>query len=243
MMRLQQRDKIGDPASILMMLAILAVAAVALPSTLLADDFTERAKTVYLLGDYGMGTYKSQLMENNDTNSIVTYGIGAAAGQDMQLTVDYRVETATTTFALDGSSLLMKWDTTTIKYRLWAFELGAVIGSVAAKANKAGTDLFDCVGSGYGGYFGMQMPVGKRSSIDLKATQASTTETIDKKGRTVAIGPRLDVELSGRIALTKKNLDATVGYRRRTNSITSDRTAYSELQTATYLGFLMGFTF
>lgn len=209
-----------------------------------ADDFSDRAKTIYMLGDYGMGTYKSQLMENNDTNSIVTYGVGAAVGQEMPLTIDYRVEQATTAFALDGSSILMKWDTTTIKYRLWAFELGAVIGSVAAKANKAGTDLFDCVGSGYGGYFGIQMPIGRRSSIDLKATQVSTGETIDREGRTtVAIGPRLDVELSGRIAITKRNLDATIGYRRRTNSITNDGAAYSELQTATFLGFLIGFTF
>lgn len=242
MIRFIHSCKIERRAKALFIFAVTGI--LSLPAKLVADDFIERSKTVYLLGDYGMGTYKSQLMENNDTNGIVTYGVGAAAGQEMQLTIDYRVEQATTAFALDGSSLLMKWDTTAIKYRLWAFEFGAVIGSAAAKANKAGTDLFDCVGSGYGGYFGLQVPVGKRSSIDLKATQVSTSETIDKKGRTtVTIGPRLDVELSGRIALTKRILDATIGYRRRANSITNDGTAYSELQTSTFLGFLMGFTF
>lgn len=207
------------------------------------DDFTDRTHTAYLLTDYGMGTYKSQLMQSNDTNSIVTYGIGANAGQNLDLGIEYRVEQATTTFALDQSSIQMKWDTTVVKYRLWAFEIGGVFSGVTAKANQAGTDIFDCVGSGYGGYFGLQMPIGRRSSIDLKATQATTGLTIDKKEAQVAVGPRLDLELSGRIAITRKNLEATLGYRRRTNTLTYNSTAYSELQTATFLGFETGFNF
>lgn len=207
------------------------------------DDFTDRTRTVYLLADYGLGTYKSQLMESNDTNGIVTYGVGTSAGLMKPLTVEYKVETATTTFALEASTIQMRWDTSTIKYRLWAFEVGVILGSVAAKANKAGTDLFDCAGNGYGQYFGIQIPVGKRSTIDIKAAQVATSEVIDKKERSVAVGPRLDIEISSRIAITKKALDATIGYRRRANTLTSDGTAYSELQTATFIGFETGFSF
>lgn len=207
------------------------------------DDFYDRSRTVYLLANYGSGTYKSALMESNDTNGVVSYGVGTAAGQQMKLGIEYLVETSTTTFLLDSSSLQMKWDSTIIKYRLWAFELGAVVGSVTAKGNRAGTDIFDCSGSGYGGYFGMQFPIGKRSTIDIKAMQVATGETIDKKQREVTIGPRLDLEISSRIGITRKSLDATIGYRRRTNTITEAGTTYAELQTATFLGFVTGFNF
>lgn len=208
-----------------------------------ADEFYDLARTVYLFTDYGLGTYKSELMTSNDTNGVVTYGVGTAAGQLMPLGVEHRVETTTTTFALESSTLQLKWDSTIIKYRLWAFELGAVVGSVTAKGNRAGTDIFECSGSGYGGYFGIQIPIGKHSSMDLKAMQVSTAETIDKEQRVVAFGPRLDIELSSRIALTKRSLDAAIGYRRRTNTITEGGVTYNELQTATFVGFVTGFDF
>lgn len=137
----------------------------------------------------------------------------------------------------------MQWTSTFIKYRLWVFEIGPVLGSVSTKGERAGTEIFDAVGSGYGGYFGIRMPVGKASSINLNATQVSIGEMIDKKERTIAIGPRLDLELGGRIALTKRALSATIGYRRRSYTITEASTAYAELQTATYVGFLLGTDF
>lgn len=210
---------------------------------LAAAEPEELIRTAYLLGDYGMGTYKSALMESNDTNGIVTYGIGAYAGLQKKLGIEYKVESATTAFALNTSSLAMTWNTTVIKYRLWAFEVGPVIGSVTAKGNRAGTDIFDAVGSGYGGYFGLMMPVGKHSTIDLKATQCATGEMIDKQQMTVAVGPRLDIELSSRIGITRRNLSATIGYRRRTYTITEDGTGFAELQTSTYLGLVTGFDF
>lgn len=203
----------------------------------------ERLRTAYLHADYGMGTYKSALMESNDTNGVVSYGIGTYAGERKQLGVEYKVETATTAFALDSSSLAMKWDTTIIKYRLWAFEMGPVIGSVTAKGNRAGTDIFDAAGSGYGGYFGTVIPIGRHSIIDLKVTQCATGEMIDKNLAEVAVGPRMDLELSSRIGITRRNLSATIGYRRRTYTITEAGTSYAELQTATYVGFITGFDF
>ncbi|MCX6124000.1 MAG: hypothetical protein NTV34_04520 [Proteobacteria bacterium] len=210
---------------------------------MLASEVDDLVRTVYLYGDYGLGTYKSTLMVSNDTNSVVTYGVGTYAGQEKRLGVEYRVETATTGFALNTSSLQMIWSTTIIKYRLWAFELGPVIGGVKATGNRAGTDVFDAVGSGYGGYFGMTLPIGKNNSLDIKATQVSTGEVIDKKLAAVAIGPRLDIEIGGRIGLTRKSLAATLGYRRRSNTITESGTSYAELQTATFIGFNSGFDF
>lgn len=213
------------------------------PSSYAASEPEELIRTAYILSDYGMGTYKSELMETNDTNGILTYGMGMYAGHQKKLGVEYRVENATTAFALTSSSLQMKWDTTIIKYRAWIFEIGPVLGSVYAKGNREGTDIFEATGNGYGGYFGLFMPVGKHSTIDLKATQVSTGEMMDKEARTVAVGPRLDLEVSSKIGITKRNLSATIGYRRRTSSITEESVAYAELQTATFIGFYTGFDF
>ena len=223
--------------------ALIMIASTAFSRIAVADDFEDSARTVYLLTDMGLVTYKSLLLASNDTTTALTYGVGATVGTQKQMTIEHRVETTKVTFSLPSSSLATSWTSTIIKYRLWAFELGPVVGSVAAKGNRAGTDIFDLVGSGYGGYFGIIAPVGRHSLIQLNAMQVSTSQNIEKKALQVAYGPRLDVELSSRIALTKKNLDATIGYRRRSNSITENGTAYKELQTSTFVGFVTGFDF
>lgn len=59
-----------------------------LPSSLTAAEPDELVHTAYLVTDYGLGTYKSELMESNDTNGIVTYGVGTYAGSTKNLGVE-----------------------------------------------------------------------------------------------------------------------------------------------------------
>ena len=115
--------------------------------------------------------------------------------------------------------------------------------SAKSKANRAGTDIFDLVGEGYGGYFGIICPFGHHNLVQLSTMQVATSTNIEKTQLDAAMGPRLDMELSSRIAITKKSLDATLGYRRRSNTISEGGTAYKELQTSTFLGFIFGFDF
>ncbi|MCX6117089.1 MAG: hypothetical protein NT027_06085 [Proteobacteria bacterium] len=213
------------------------------PRNLFAESTDDVTRSLYLYTDYGLGTYKSKLLESNDTNSVLTYGAGIYAGTEKRLGVDYRVEQASTAFELNSSSLLLHWKTTAVRYRFPYVELGPVIGSVLAKGNRSGTDIFDAVGNGYGGFLGVLVPVGRRSTIDLKICQVSTSEIIDKNNAQVSIGPRLDLELSSRIGITKKNFDFTLGYRRRTFSITENSVSFAELQSATFIGFVGGFNF
>lgn len=208
-----------------------------------ADELSDTADTVYMLGDYGLGTYKSKLVGSNDTMGVVTYGIGTHAGQDKQLGVEYRVESQTAAFALNKSKIASIWTSTIIRYRLWVFELGPVIGRAKVTAKREDTEILDVVGSGYGGYFGVLLPVGRNSLIYMNAMSVSTSEVVDKKERVIALGPRLDAELGARIAITKKTLGATLGYRRRSNSITESGTAYAELLTSTFIGIHAGFDF
>lgn len=212
-------------------------------TTAWADDFSDRTNTVYLIADYGLGTYKSLLVNSNDTMGVVTYGFGANAGADRNLGFEYRVETQTTSFIVNQSSIATIWTSTIFKYRLWAFELGPVIGNAQVKANREGTEIMDAVGSGYGGYFGILMPLGRNSMLYLNAMSVATADPIDRKERTIGIGSRLDVELGGKIGITRKALDFTLGYRRRANTLSEGGTGYNELQTATFVGFNLGTTF
>ena len=222
---------------------ILTICFCAPSGTALADEFSDLADAAYMFADYGLGTYKSLLVESNDTMGVVTYGIGAYAGVNKDLGIEYRVESQAVKFALNESSITSAWTSTIIKYRLWAFELGPVIGKATLKAEREGTEILEVVSSGYGGYFGILFPVGKNSLIYLNGMSVSNTETIDKKEREITLGSRTDIEVGSRISITRKVLDMTLGYRRRSNSVTEGGTAYNELQTATFIGMHAGFDF
>ena len=208
-----------------------------------ADDLTERTDTVYMFADYGLGTYKSLLVESNDTMGVMTYGFGANAGAERDLGFEYRQEKQTISFAVNQSSLTSNWSSTIFKYRMWMFELGAVLGDVAMKVEREGDEILDIVGDGYGGYFGLLIPMNRTNLAYLNVMSVATSAPVDRKQRTITLGSRLDVEIGGRFALTRKYLNFDVGYRRRTISITESDVSYSELQTATFLGFSLGHSF
>jgi hypothetical protein len=208
-----------------------------------ADEFSDLADTAYFIGDYGLATYKSKLVSNNDTMGVVTYGLGAHAGQDKQLGLEYRIESQSAAFALNSSSIASVWTSTIIKYRLWAFELGPVIGSAKVTAKRESEEIFDVIGSGYGGYFGGLIPVGKNSVIYFNAMSVATAKAVDTKERAITLGSRLDIELGSKIAIARKGFDFTLGYRRRSNAITEGGSSYAELQTSTFLGFQTGVNF
>jgi hypothetical protein len=224
-------------------LLTIALAATMAATSARADEFSDKSKTIYMFGDYGLGTYKSLLVESNDTMGIVTYGFGASAGQDKNFGVEYRVENQSVTFALNQSSIATSWTSTIFKYRLWAIELGPVFGKAAVKANREGTDILDVVSSGYGGYFGMMLPIGKNSLLYLNGMSVANSDTVDREAREITLGSRTDVELGSRIGISRNAFDITLGYRRRTFSVTEASTAYNELQTSTFVGFHLGTDF
>ena len=208
-----------------------------------ADEMTERTDTVFMFADYGLGTYKSPLVDSNDTMGVMTYGFGANAGQERNLGFEYRQEKQSITFAVNDSSLTSAWTSTIFKYRMWMVELGVVLGGVKMKVEREGTEILDIVGDGYGGYFGMLIPMSRDNLAYLNVMSVSTASPVDKKERTIALGSRLDIEVGGRFALSRKFLNFDVGYRRRSNSVTESDVAYNELQTATFLGFSFGHMF
>jgi hypothetical protein len=210
-----------------------------------ASDITATSEgdTAYFFTNYGLTTYKSKLVASNDTGTALTYGIGAHAGSEKELGFEYRVESQTTALPLTTSSITSVWTSTVIKYRLWMFELGAVIGSAKVTAKRESEEILDVVGSGYGGYGGFLVPIGKNNLLYLNAMSVATTKPLDTKARVITLGSRTDIDFGARIGVMKHGLDFTIGYRRRSNSITEAGTAFAELQTATYFGIQTGMDF
>jgi hypothetical protein len=223
--------------------SLLCIGSAMLPNLALADEMTERTSTAFIFADYGLGTYKSKLVDSNDTMNVVTYGFGANAGEERNLGFEYRQEKQAITFAVNESSLISDWTSTIFKYRFWMMELGAVIGGVKMKVEREGAEVLDIVGDGYGGYFGLLIPMSRGNLAYLNAMSVATASPVDKKERVIAMGSRLDIEVGGHFAISRKYLNFDVGYRRRANSITEGGTAYNELQTTTFLGFSLGHMF
>lgn len=210
-----------------------------------ASEITDTSKgdTAYFFTNYGLTTYKSKLLASNDTGTALTYGVGAHAGSEKDLGFEYRVESQTTALPLTTSSITTSWTSTIIKYRLWMFELGAVIGNAKVAATRESVEILNVVGSGYGGYFGFMTPVGKNNLLYLNAMSVATTKPVDSEARVISLGSRTDIDFGARIGVMKHGLDFTMGYRRRSNAITEAGTAFAELQTATYFGFQTGMDF
>ena len=239
MMNMKQiKSKLGTMAA-----GLLCIGSAMLPHFAIADEMTERTSTAFIFADYGLGTYKSKLVDSNDTMNVVTYGIGANAVEERNLGFEYRQEKQTIAFTVNESSLISDWTSTIFKYRFWMMELGAVIGGVKMKVEREGTEVLDIVGDGYGGYFGLLIPMSRGNLAYLNAMSVATASPVDKKERVIAMGSRLDIEVGGRFAISRKYLNFDVGYRRRANAITEGDTAYNELQTSTFLGFSLGHMF
>ena len=194
--------------------ALLISAFISLSFDAKADEMTDRTDTVFMFADYGLGTYKSLLVDSNDTMGVMTYGFGANAGQERNLGFEYRQEKQSINFAVNDSSLTSDWTSTIFKYRMWMVELGVVLGGVKMKSEREGTEILDIVGDGYGGYFGMLIPMSRDNLAYINVMSVATAAPVDKKERTIVLGSRLDIEVGGRFALARKYLNFDVGYHR-----------------------------
>jgi hypothetical protein len=222
---------------------LLLVAAYA-PNIRAMDATVEsQSDTAYFFGNYGPTTYKSKLVASNDAGSAVTFGIGAHAGSKKQVGFEHRIETQATTFALTTSSIASVWTSTIIKYRIWWFELGAVVGNAKVVAKRESAEILNVTGSGYGSYGGLLIPLGKNNLLYLNGMSVATTKASDTEARVIALGKRTDIDIGARIGILRKGLDFTTGYRQRSNTITESASVHSELQTTTYVGMQAGIDF
>jgi hypothetical protein len=207
------------------------------------DTLDEQNRTSYLFCDYGLVTYKSKLVESNDTGSELGYGVGARIGEDKRWEVRLRKESSKIAFELNSSAIESSYQDILIGYR-WGFvEIGANIATAAMIANAEGEALFDATGSGYGGHFAILMPVARFAIVKIEANTAAISTTIEKEQKDVGLGSRTDIELGANVDITKRYFDFIFGYRQRAHALKYLGSSFAEVRTATYLGLQLGVDF
>lgn len=185
---------------------------------------------------FGFSTYHSKLVNTNDRNTHYTYTFGGTAGLEYQYVFLLKTDANTTAFELNGSEISTQWRDSIFRYRTGWFYLGLVVSQVEMLVSSSGTDIVNGFGQGFGGNFGLQLPVGKSGILYLDLLSASISSTKDVLSETTTFGSRTDIDIGGAIDLTKRAIDFLVGYRLRTFTVTTDA-SYLESIWTTYVGF------
>lgn len=204
-------------------------------------DVQSSIKTAYFLVDYGLSTYKSKMVQSNDTGSILSYTAGVNVGVEKNVGLLIRSDSSTINFQLNSSKIASSWRDTVLRYRWGYAYLGGIIGSADFQTTYLGEPLFQGSGSGYGGNLGFFIPVGKNDIITVDVSSVTIGSFIEEEQKDVKMGARTDINIQGNIGLTKNNaIDVIIGYHYRTHTISVESTSNAELHTATYVGFQMG---
>lgn len=223
-----------------------------------ADDAGLPSFFVEATGGYSV--YKSALVQSNDTAVTVGYGFGVNGGKAKEIGMVFRRERSAFAFTLNESKLALQWQDVILKYRLGPFHMGAVVSESSWVASAppdadgddildTGTDAQDLLALrtfGYGGNTGLSLSVHKRALVFADVSYVTSGETMEAVvedaagapilGRVITMGPRLDADFGGNIKLTRKSVDAKVGFRYRTFLPSIDGVAYQEQMTTTYVG-------
>ncbi len=196
---------------------------------------TDSAPTLSFKLDYGPSTYKSELVDSNDTSYSMRYSVGIFAGETKSVVFAIKSDSNTTTFALNESEITTAWQETHILYRWTYFYVGAVISSLTMASNKEAADLFELAGNGYGGTLGTTIEFGRGGMFYLDVASVSIANVSEINQQDVSFGARTDIDIGCSFDITRRLLDISFGYRTRTLPVTLGESAAETLST-TYLG-------
>lgn len=186
--------------------------------------------------NFGLTTMKSKFVEQNDTGTALNYSLGGFAGNDKQIEYNIGFENDAATFQLNDSKIAYDWQDTKLRYHLGYFYAGLVFSRLNMEASRAGVDIIDAAGSGYGGSIGFLSGIGKRGMFRFDVTTVSLPKLKNSLEAESAIPSRLDIDIGASIDLYGKWSAFNFGYKMRTISIKSDVSA-AETETSTYVGF------
>ena len=223
--------------------ASLAIGLCSRPVWADTDSMQSILPTAWLAFDYGLTTYKSKLVESNDTGGMVNYSIGANVGAQKTFGLVIRTDTSSIAFELNESKIESTWRDTVLRWRWGYAYLGGVLGQTSFKAETAGTVAVEGTGSGYGANFGVYLPVGRSNAMQLDVTSVTIGEFSDAEQRSVTFGARTDINISGQIEIVRRAIHSVLGYRYRTHALKAGDVSAEELHTATWVGLAFGADF
>jgi hypothetical protein len=242
-------------------------------SSMARTAFAGSQSSISTKAAFGLATYKSKMLQSNDTGFTIGYGFRVSSGGDQGVDMGLEREQSAFTFALNNSTLALQLQDVDLTYRWGSVYLGLmfVSGSWYAKApadangdgyldnNATAQEYLDTTDTGYGLRTGLAIPIAKHNSIytDVRygtitkieqatpkdSSTAGVTGTSPALGRTVAMGPRMAIDIGTSIALTRDVLSFVSGYKYRTYKVTIEGQSFSELHTSTYLGLQADWSF
>ncbi len=203
----------------------------------------KRTKVVFVEGNYGFSTYKSETLTSNDTGSTLHANVGAHVGEGKEIVLQLEYDSATVALELIDHALSKKDTDILINYRWSYLSFGALIAANQMGITSAGTDVLLATSSGFGGNVALAIPVGRSSYTYLKTKFATYNESTDTISETNKLSSQMVVDVGGNLLLSRDLLFMTFGYRYNTLALTVNDTDGAELMTTTYLGIGMGIDF
>lgn len=200
--------------------------------------------SVFLELGIGLTTYKSLVVESNDTANSQGYRLGINGGQEKNLSMFVNNESTSTNFIYAGSEEKSQIDTTffdtVLRYYWGPFYFGAIFSQSSIVTLKQDVELTNATGSGMGGNLGLEFYINRNTLLFIDLLSVNTGDVIDSiqelETTTVSIGSRTEFFLGGSIRVLKDHFTLIIGYKYRSFSLTVGSDSYNELQTATWIG-------
>ncbi len=192
--------------------------------------------------DYGMSTYKSKLVASSNTSSSNGYSLGLWGGDNKNINMTFAVDSNKTSFeyakVTTKSSISLGLQDVFFRYRLGPMYLGMVFSQSNFEAVKEDVDYLNGISLGSGFNLGFKVEIRRGNTLYLDFTNVSSSETKETKQTTstATMGPRTELNIGGKIKLSRSLIDLIIGYKSRNYSITVGDTTYEESLTSTVLG-------
>jgi hypothetical protein len=185
----------------------------------------------------GLSTYKSKMLQSNDTGTTIGYGLAVHAGNERGMSMGLEREQSTFPFALNNASL------------------AHADGDKLLDQNATAQEYLDILAPGYGARTGLRVAFSKRGAafIDVRYATASKVQqaipeeastagisgTSPALGRKVTVGPRMSIDFGASLPITRDLFSFIAGYKYRTYAVSVESEAFAELHTSTYIGMTM----
>ncbi len=209
-----------------------------------SPSYCQERPTFFINSEGGYTTYKSKLVDSNDTSVSVKYAFGVHAGRENNLGVLIKTETNTTSFALNESKIASSIQDSIVRYYWGPVYIGGIVNQMQTTVSTADNDSYiDALTLGYGVNAGMIFQVGKGNGIFLDVSSVSTNTVKEINQADLTVGPRTDIKIGGVIRITRKTFKGLIGYSQRTLSYSLDGTSYAEAISSTWLGISADFYF
>jgi hypothetical protein len=189
----------------------------------------------------GLATYKSQIVESNDTNQTIGYALSLDDGEDWSMTFARELSKTGFTYADSDakSSITLALEDTILSYHLGWVLLGLVFSHGDLTSTNQDVDQLNLMSLSQGAYLGFHGELAKSTEVFLDVIYTTATKTKDSVQPDTdqpKMGTRMDIFAGGKVNITKSMVKALLGYKRRTMDFTVASKSKKEEQTMTWVG-------